>query len=87
MNKADALGFVLAAVARLITGAQGQMEIALKRWIDPAQWGWYAGDPHIHAAGCAHYDVPTQGVSPETMIRHVRGEGPRPQPGRVRRAG
>jgi hypothetical protein len=58
-----------------ITGAQGQMEIALKRWIDPAQWGWYAGDPHIHAAGCAHYDVPTQGVSPETMIRHVRGEG------------
>jgi hypothetical protein len=58
-----------------IAGAQGRMDIALKRWIDPAGWGWYAGDPHIHAAGCAHYDVPTQGVSPETVIRHVRGEG------------
>src|SRR5206468_12927419 len=48
--------------------------IQLKRWIDPEQWGWYSGDTHIHAAGCAHYEIPTEGVSPETMIRHVRGE-------------
>lgn len=48
--------------------------VQLRRWIDPRRWGWYSGDIHIHAAGCAHYEVPTEGVSPETMIRHVRGE-------------
>lgn len=51
-----------------------RIEVRLKRWIDPAKWGWYSGDTHIHAAGCAHYEIPTEGVSPETMIRHVRGE-------------
>ena len=51
-----------------------RVDVNLKRWIDPAKWGWYSGDPHIHAAGCAHYENPTEGVSPETMIRHVRGE-------------
>lgn len=54
---------------------RGPVQIDLKRWIDPAKYGWYSGDPHIHAAGCSHYEAPTQGVSPETMIRHVRGEG------------
>lgn len=53
----------------------GEMRVQLKRWIDPAKWGWYSGDTHIHAGGCAHYEHPTEGVSPETMIRHVRGEG------------
>ncbi len=52
-----------------------RIEVGLERWIDPAAWGWYSGDTHIHAGGCAHYQVPTEGVSPETMIRHVRGEG------------
>lgn len=51
-----------------------RIQVNLKRWIDPGKWGWYSGDTHIHAAGCAHYAVPTEGVSPETMIRHVRGE-------------
>ena len=55
-------------------GTQRRIEVHLKRWIDPARWGWYSGDPHIHAAGCLHYQVPTEGVTPETMIRHVRGE-------------
>ncbi len=55
--------------------AQSRIEIRLQRWIDPAKWGWYSGDTHIHAAGCAHYEHPTEGVSPETIIRHVRGEG------------
>jgi hypothetical protein len=55
-------------------GAQRRIEIRLERWIDPARWGWYSGDTHIHAAGCLHYQVPTEGVTPETMIRHVRGE-------------
>ncbi|TCO20328.1 hypothetical protein EV652_11274 [Kribbella steppae] len=49
--------------------------IPLDRWIDPASHGYYSGDPHIHAGGCSHYSVPTEGVTPETMIRHVRGEG------------
>lgn len=46
----------------------------LQRWIDPAKLGWYSGDHHIHAAGCAHYERPTEGVYPQDMIRHVIGE-------------
>ena len=33
------------------------------------------GDHHIHAAGCAHYTNPTEGVYPEDMFLHVKGEG------------
>ena len=42
------------------------MELAfqLERWIDPAKYGWYSGDHHIHAAGCSHYKNPTEGVDP-----------------------
>jgi hypothetical protein len=47
---------------------------ALKRWIHPAAKGWFSGDHHIHAAGCAHYESPTEGVTPEDMMRHVLGE-------------
>ena len=43
-----------------------RIEVNLVRWIDPAKWGWYSGDTHIHAGGCAHYVHPTEGVSPET---------------------
>jgi hypothetical protein len=50
------------------------VEIALKRWIDPVQFGYYSGDHHIHAAGCAHYTNPTQGVFAKDMMRHVMGE-------------
>ncbi len=46
----------------------------LERWIDPAKLGWYSGDHHIHAAGCSHYDKPTEGVFPQDMMRHVLGE-------------
>lgn len=46
----------------------------LERWVDPAKLGWYSGDHHIHAAGCAHYERPTEGVYPKDMIRHVTGE-------------
>ncbi|WP_232064498.1 CehA/McbA family metallohydrolase [Rhodocytophaga rosea] len=47
----------------------------LKRWIDPAKMGWYSGDHHIHAAGCAHYTTPTVGVNPSDMMKHILGEG------------
>jgi len=52
------------------------MEIAfrLDRWIDPAKMGWYSGDHHIHAAGCAHYEKPTEGVYPQDMMRYILGE-------------
>ena len=46
----------------------------LERWIKMADHGWYSGDHHVHAAGCAHYDSPTQGVSPDDMLRHIVGE-------------
>ena len=34
----------------------------VRRWIDPALSGWWSGDHHIHAAGCAHYTRPSEGV-------------------------
>ena len=46
----------------------------LKRWIKLTDHGWYSGDHHVHAAGCAHYEAPTQGVLPEDMMRHILGE-------------
>ena len=45
-----------------------------KRWIDLPARGWYSGDHHIHAAGCLHYETPTEGVEPRDMIRHILGE-------------
>jgi hypothetical protein len=51
-----------------------ELAVKLERWIDPAKHGWYSGDHHIHAAGCSHYDNPTQGVSPLDMWRQVEGE-------------
>lgn len=46
----------------------------VKRWVDPTLLGWYSGDHHIHAAGCAHYTNPTEGVHADDMIRHCLGE-------------
>jgi hypothetical protein len=46
----------------------------LQRWVHPAAKGWYSGDHHVHAAGCAHYESPTEGVTPADMIRHILGE-------------
>lgn len=46
----------------------------LKRWANLAKMGWYSGDHHVHAAGCAHYESPTEGVKPEDMMRHILGE-------------
>lgn len=46
----------------------------LARWIKLADLGWYSGDHHVHAAGCKHYEAPTEGVLPEDMMRHILGE-------------
>ncbi|HVS40090.1 MAG TPA: CehA/McbA family metallohydrolase, partial [Gemmataceae bacterium] len=55
-------------------GAAQEESFDLKRWVHPAASGWYSGDHHIHAAGCAHYESPTEGVTPADMMRHVLGE-------------
>ncbi|MFM9117286.1 MAG: CehA/McbA family metallohydrolase, partial [Planctomycetota bacterium] len=47
---------------------------ALQRWIQLTKFGWYSGDHHVHAAGCSHYEAPTQGVGPTDMMRHILGE-------------
>lgn len=50
------------------------LKIDLNRWVDPAASGWWSGDHHIHAAGCAHYNKPTEGVHAPDMMRHILGE-------------
>jgi hypothetical protein len=56
--------------------AEGNAKIAVKleRWIEPALYGFYSGDHHVHAAGCAHYTSPTEGVMPRDMYLQVKGE-------------
>ena len=56
------------------TSLPAALDFRLRRWIDPPSHGWYSGDHHIHAAGCSHYESPTEGVRPEDMMRHVLGE-------------
>ncbi|APW60247.1 hypothetical protein BSF38_01714 [Paludisphaera borealis] len=46
----------------------------LERWIHMAAMNWFSGDHHVHAAGCAHYESPTEGVKPEDMWRQILGE-------------
>jgi hypothetical protein len=58
-----------------VTPETSELDLSLERWIDPAAYGFYSGDHHIHAAGCAHYTSPTEGVHPEDMFRQVKGEG------------
>jgi hypothetical protein len=51
-----------------------RLEFKSERWIDPSQSGYWSGDHHIHAAGCAHYTNPTEGVHAPDMMRHCIGE-------------
>ena len=55
-------------------GKQHTESFRMERWINLAATGWYSGDHHVHAAGCAHYSSPTEGVTPADMMRHIRGE-------------
>src|SRR5437868_12297166 len=52
-----------------------QIAVQLERWINPMDYGFYSGDHHIHAAGCAHYTNPSEGVFAQDMFLHVKGEG------------
>jgi hypothetical protein len=51
-----------------------EVSFVMRRWIDPPKYGWYSGDHHVHAAGCSHYQNPTEGVRPEDMVRQIQGE-------------
>ncbi|MCB1275322.1 CehA/McbA family metallohydrolase [Prosthecobacter sp.] len=51
------------------------LPVKLERWINAADFGYYSGDHHIHAAGCAHYTTPSEGMRPEDMFQQVKGEG------------
>jgi len=52
-----------------------KIDVQLKRWVNPMDFGYYCGDHHIHGAGCAHYTSPTEGVTPKDMFLQVKGEG------------
>ena len=51
-----------------------QLEFKVERWVDPSLRGWFSGDHHIHAAGCAHYTKPSEGVHAPDMMLHCLGE-------------
>ncbi|MEQ2005650.1 MAG: CehA/McbA family metallohydrolase [Limisphaerales bacterium] len=57
-----------------ITKATKRINFKVERWIDPMKFGYVSGDHHIHAAGCAHYTNPTEGVHAPDMVRHILGE-------------
>lgn len=51
------------------------MSIQLERWIDATRFGWYPGDPHVHPEGQVYGIVSKYGLTPETMLRQICGEG------------
>ncbi|HTG45612.1 MAG TPA: CehA/McbA family metallohydrolase, partial [Verrucomicrobiae bacterium] len=57
-----------------VTSETRELSFQVKRWIDPSTRGWWSGDHHIHAAGCAHYTKPSEGVHAPDMMRHCLGE-------------
>lgn len=66
---------VLSREIEIPAASEYSLDLKLHRWIDTAAFGFYSGDHHIHAAGCAHYTTPTEGITPEDMFRQVKGEG------------
>ncbi|MDZ4803154.1 MAG: CehA/McbA family metallohydrolase [Bryobacteraceae bacterium] len=60
---------------RILVGAVPKtIEFRDRKWIDPARFGYYSGDHHIHGAGCAHYTSPSLGVNPAHIARQIQGE-------------
>ena len=57
-----------------VSGKDLALKFQVRRWIDPSRLGWWSGDHHIHAAGCAHYSQPSMGVHAPDMARHCQGE-------------
>jgi len=62
-------------VKTLVVGeAPVTLNYRVARWIDTDKHGYWSGDHHIHAAGCLHYESPSQGILPADMLRHIMGE-------------
>ena len=66
--------YVTKTAAFKVDGRKENWSFNLERWVDPSKLGWWSGDHHIHAAGCAHYTKPTEGVHAPDMMRHCLGE-------------
>jgi len=66
--------YVTKTASYQVEGKNATWPFKLERWIDPSKAGWWSGDHHIHAAGCAHYTKPTEGVRAPDMMRHCLGE-------------
>jgi hypothetical protein len=66
--------YVLKKSITVPAAAEHSESFRVKRWIKLVDRGWYSGDHHVHAAGCSHYEAPTEGVLPEDMMRHILGE-------------
>jgi hypothetical protein len=66
--------YVTKTATMKVAGKKETWSLNLERWIDPSKLGWWSGDHHIHAAGCAHYTSPTEGVHAPDMMRHCLGE-------------
>ena len=60
---------------QISSDGEAVIEVDLRRWVDPKEFGFFSGDHHIHGAGCSHYESPTQGVRPQDMFAQVKGEG------------
>lgn len=65
---------VLKRNIRVPDAAEHRESFQLERWIRLTDYRWFSGDHHVHAAGCAHYEAPTEGVGPADMMRHILGE-------------
>ena len=37
----------------VVQNAKPTLNVGLRRWVQPSDYGWYSGDHHIHGAGCA----------------------------------
>lgn len=74
-KRSDVSPTIQSTIENAQAAASVTLDVTLERWIDPAEIGFYSGDHHIHAAGCSHYDNPTQGVTPADMFNQVKGEG------------
>lgn len=59
---------------KVTAAGPNEASFVMQRWINPAKYGWYSGDHHVHAAGCSHYQNPSEGVRPEDMVRQIQGE-------------
>ena len=49
-----------------VTPQLSEATFKVERWVDPSKLGWWSGDHHIHAAGCAHYMKPTRAFTRRT---------------------